>query len=111
MTTNDEVRFLAALLTMRPGETMADRLTQYLKPPAWHSGACAGLGPGAFYPEAKGSTPAPGLEVCRRCPVVDACAAAGDDEDHGTWGGRSERERRVVRSSGRLPRPVSGEVA
>lgn len=27
---DDEVRFLAALLTMRPGETMADRLTEFL---------------------------------------------------------------------------------
>ncbi len=105
---DDEVRFLAALLTMRPGETMADRLTEFLKPPPWHArAACAGLGPGAFYAEGKGSTPAAGLEVCRRCPVVEPCADAGQDEDHGTWGGRTERERRLVRSSGRLPRPAA----
>lgn len=96
---DDEVRFLAALLTTRPGETLADRLTAYLKPPAWHAlAACAGMGPAAFFPEGRGSSPAAGLEVCRSCPVVDACAAAGQAEDHGTWGGRTERERRQIRS-------------
>lgn len=104
---DDEVRFLAALLTTRPGETLADRLTAYLKPPAWHAlAACAGMGPAAFFPEGRGSSPAAGLEVCSGCPVVAECREAGAGE-LGVWGGTTEKERRLIRSSGRLAPPAA----
>ena len=37
--------------------------------------------------------------VCRRCPVIDACAwtALISAEPHGVWGGMSEAERRRLR--------------
>ncbi|MER5914514.1 WhiB family transcriptional regulator [Streptomyces sp. NPDC001982] len=45
--------------------------------------------------------------VCRRCPVIEACAwtAMSGPETYGVWGGMSEGERRQLR---RLrPRKVS----
>lgn len=41
--------------------------------------------------------------VCATCPVADECLdfALDTDEKHGIWGGKSERERRSIRSTRR----------
>lgn len=37
-------------------------------------------------------------EICARCPVRSECLLAGLDEPDGIWGGRTERERRIIRA-------------
>lgn len=36
-------------------------------------------------------------EICAECPARDACADHGLAEQHGVWGGTSEKERRQLR--------------
>lgn len=69
-----------------------------LKPEPWMAAAvCSQTDPEVFFPE-KGGTSGPAKQVCRRCPVIDACLAyAVEHGELGIWGGTSERERRVVR--------------
>jgi hypothetical protein len=99
---------MVALMATSAGYDALDRLADFLRRPAWHArAACAGLGPAIFYPEGRGSNPRAGLEVCARCEVVAECAASGRTEAHGTWGGRSEAQRRQIRSSGRLRPPAA----
>lgn len=96
---------IAALILAGPGE-LPEVLQALLGRPAWHrDAACAGMGTDVFFPD-RGSTPAAGLAVCRTCSVAAQCAEAGKDE-LGVWGGTTERGRRLVRSSGRLPRPAA----
>lgn len=60
----------------------------------WERAACAGSDVNLFYPET-GETMAPGLSVCRRCPVRKPCLReAVDRNDHyGIWGGTTPRDR------------------
>lgn len=55
---------------------------------------CAQTDPELFFPEKGGST-TEAKKVCRQCPVIDECLEWAIDarEDHGVWGGMSERER------------------
>lgn len=63
--------------------------------PRWQArAACAGLGPGRFYPE-KGSDGAAAKAVCARCPVVGPCGrlAADNSERFGIWAGVNTADR------------------
>lgn len=66
---------------------------------AWRThAACRDMDPGIFFPTT-GSDVAPAKAICAACPVAAQCGeyALGRNEDHGVWGGMSERERRRVR--------------
>lgn len=43
-------------------------------------------------------------QICAECPVAEPCLAYALDHGikHGTWGGKSERERRLLRRERRL---------
>ncbi|MFE0189658.1 WhiB family transcriptional regulator [Streptomyces sp. NPDC059008] len=72
--------------------------------PNWRDrGACKDVDPDLFFPV--GST-GPALlqveeakSVCRRCPVLETCAAWAleNREAHGVWGGMSEDDRRRIK--------------
>jgi hypothetical protein len=67
--------------------------------PDWHAdGLCQQVDPELFYPE-KGETAKPAKAVCDRCDVRDKCLqwALDNDEKHGVWGGKTEKERRAMR--------------
>jgi WhiB family redox-sensing transcriptional regulator len=62
---------------------------------SWQEEAlCAQTDPALFFPEKGGST-REAKKVCRECPVVAQCLewALEAGEEHGVWGGMSERER------------------
>lgn len=67
--------------------------------------ACRGAGPARFFPvrESGGGAAdyAEAIAFCARCPVVDACRAAGAEEPAGVWGGEiaSRRRRRTSRAA------------
>lgn len=69
---------------------------------------CAQTDPEAFYPE-KGSSPRDAKKVCLTCPVRAMCLewALDTDEKWGVWGGKSERERRVIRADRRKAAAVA----
>lgn len=60
---------------------------------------CAQVGSDEWFPD-KGQSTALAKRVCRRCPVVAECLAYAlrNDERHGVWGAKSERERRAMRT-------------
>jgi WhiB family transcriptional regulator, redox-sensing transcriptional regulator len=64
--------------------------------------ACAGMDASLFFP-VNGNDVAAAVEICQGCPVRDDCLdyALERGEDHGVWGGCSERERRRIRRSRR----------
>jgi WhiB family transcriptional regulator, redox-sensing transcriptional regulator len=67
--------------------------------PDWFQRAsCMGVDPDLFFPE-RGASTREAKEVCRGCPVCEDCLeyAIVVAEKHGVWGGKSERERRVIR--------------
>ncbi|SDZ75480.1 WhiB family transcriptional regulator, redox-sensing transcriptional regulator [Bowdeniella nasicola] len=67
--------------------------------PAWYELAlCAQTDPEAFFPEKGGST-REAKRVCASCPVAKKCLeyALENDERFGIWGGKSERERRLLK--------------
>ena len=67
---------------------------------AWRSRAlCAETDPEAFFPEKGGST-REAKRVCEGCDVRTPCLeyALENDERFGIWGGKSERERRHLKS-------------
>lgn len=78
---------------------------------------CAQTDPELFFPQKGGST-TEAKKVCRRCPVVSDCLEWAIDagEEHGVWGGMSERERTAyARSSRRKPKmsfpvPTDAEI-
>lgn len=73
--------------------------------PPWRELAnCQGTDPEVFYPEKGGST-AEAKRICGRCYVEPECLAWAleRDERFGVWGGRSERERRLLRRLGSRP--------
>lgn len=70
--------------------------------------ACADLPVEMFYPS-RGEDHRPAKAVCARCPVRAECLrfALVNRENHGVWGGLSERERRRIRRSARAAgRPI-----
>jgi hypothetical protein len=60
-------------------------------PPKWHEQAsCRGQGPGAWFPDRQSvAAAAAAIQICTNCPVQEACAEAGQREDHGVWGGEA----------------------
>lgn len=57
---------------------------------------CRGCDPDLFFPE-RGESCFEAKLVCSHCPVQAECLEAGLMESVGVWGGKSERERRVLR--------------
>jgi WhiB family redox-sensing transcriptional regulator len=57
-----------------------------------------GVDPELFFP-VKGASARPAKRVCQRCPVRAECLefALATRQEHGVWGGLSERERRRLR--------------
>jgi WhiB family redox-sensing transcriptional regulator len=65
---------------------------------AWmDAGNCRSVSPSVFFPS-DGVGVEVAREVCRDCPVKNACLeyALVNHIDHGVWGGTSERERRRI---------------
>jgi WhiB family redox-sensing transcriptional regulator len=75
---------------------LVDLLARLDRPPWYELAACRGLDPDLFFPE-RGERTDDALAVCAPCPVRDDCLAAGLTERFGIWGGRSERQRRILR--------------
>ena len=71
--------------------------------PAWRAVAtynCKGMGFSTFFPEnAVGVVEA--KKICEGCPVQRICLefALQNNEDHGIWGGVSERTRKKMRQT------------
>lgn len=61
-------------------------------------GACRDLSPDMFYPGSFDyETVIQAKRVCAVCPVLAVCREVGLGEQHGVWGGMTERERRRER--------------
>jgi WhiB family redox-sensing transcriptional regulator len=72
-----------------------------IEPEPWvQDAACAEVDPEAFFPDKGGST-RNAKTVCKGCDVADECLAYAlrNDERFGIWGGKSERDRRKLRTS------------
>ena len=88
-------------------------LDDLLLRPAWHAqAACRGASPALFFGKASQGVgkvyEVTRAAYCAACPVVAECAAAGDHEEHGLWGGMSVRERAEARGAARVvPRGVA----
>lgn len=74
---------------------------------AWMSwAACLHANPELFFPTAAGLTGAgqaqEAKEVCASCPVRPACLAYAltTGQQHGIWGGATEKERQTIARSG-----------
>jgi len=68
--------------------------------PSWRArAACGDADPDLFFPP-DGVSAEPGRRICARCPVRQECLdyAISNGIAHGTWGGLSERDRRVLRA-------------
>lgn len=66
----------------------------------WEHGACHGLPTQLFYPrrEDPPDTSSLGAAICQSCEIKSACLEwAMKHEKFGTWGGLSERQRRLMR--------------
>ena len=61
---------------------------------------CAGVDPELFFPD-RGASTREAKAVCQACVVRVECLdyALDHSEKHGTWGGKSERERRRMREA------------
>ena len=71
-----------------------------IRRPPWHAdAACRGLPPDLFYTKL-GEPTQQAKAVCASCPVTTPCLefALTHHEKFGIWGGKSERERRHLRS-------------
>lgn len=70
-------------------------------PPQWtRYAACADMDVSSFYPDRQGAKEAVGVarDVCRRCPVRQACLQhALDHNEVGIWAGTTEEQRRQMR--------------
>lgn len=78
---------------------LRDALGDVLCAPEWHDEArCNGLDADMFFPE-RGEATEEAKRVCFECPVKLECLTYALDKNIkvGTWGGRSERERRRMR--------------
>lgn len=64
----------------------------------WHAQAeCAGMPTDWFYPPQGQTIDRRARDACSQCPVRAECAAAGETERWGTWGGITPLERRQAR--------------
>ena len=73
--------------------------------PAWMAeAACAGADPGDWFPS-KGNPGKTAKAVCAHCLVREPCLQLALDEGHthGVWGGRTPKERSVVRHPQGVP--------
>lgn len=69
--------------------------------PEWmEAAACRGMDTNMFFPE-RGEPVDNARAVCARCPVNAECLeyALANRDKFGVWGGKSERERRKLRSA------------
>lgn len=76
-----------------------DALTGDVDRPEWYGRAsCAQADPDAFFPR-QGQSNRQAKRVCAGCDVRAECLeyALENDEEHGVWGGMSDRERRKQR--------------
>lgn len=66
-------------------------------------GNCLGIDSDLFYPE-RGVSSANAKKVCEPCVVKMECLnyAIENGEKFGIWGGKSERERRIIRRERRI---------
>ena len=74
------------------------------KPEPWKQyGACATADPDLFFPKRGGDT-SQAKAICASCQCRKACLeyALRHGEKYGIWGGKSERERRVLRRAVRV---------
>lgn len=72
-----------------------------LTPADWAASAlCAQVDPELFFPEkdAGKNSAAEAKRVCMRCEVRLQCLEAHLHEQHGVWGGTSERQRQALRN-------------
>ena len=71
--------------------------------------ACIGADTELFYP-ARGESCTEAKLICHKCPVQRECLtyALVCYEKHGVWGGKSERERRILRR--RIPRHINIQI-
>jgi WhiB family redox-sensing transcriptional regulator len=65
-------------------------------------GLCRGVDPDLFFPERGGDVRTP-KAICQQCVIQERCLefALTNAEKFGIWGGKSERERRHLRSARR----------
>lgn len=71
---------------------------------AWvEQAVCASTDPEQFFPE-KGNRNREAKQMCAQCPVRKDCLgyALDRNEQHGIWGGYSDRERRQLRRDKRI---------
>jgi WhiB family redox-sensing transcriptional regulator len=61
------------------------------------SALCGQVAPDMWFPD-KGGSSKPAKDICHKCPHESECLeeALGRDERFGIYGGKSERERRVI---------------
>lgn len=81
---------------------------EMLRRPDWFADAnCRGLDPELFFP-GRGQDVKQAKEVCRRCDVQVECLtyALNNGEKFGVFGGKSEKERRQIRSNVAKVRPI-----
>jgi WhiB family redox-sensing transcriptional regulator len=63
----------------------------------WYDEAlCVGSDVSVFFPE-QGDSAEPAKAICRQCPVAEACLEENLYEIHGVYGGKSGKERQVIR--------------
>lgn len=88
--------------------TVDDLLTAIAAPtPDWHhQAACRGINPDLFFPTAGRNTANNALETCHSCPVRTECLDAHLYENHGIFGGTTERDRIKLRRNTRQTGPV-----
>jgi len=77
---------------------------QFIARPAWFDqAACRDTPVAVFFPNQNEQRHADTVDIsrakriCATCPVRSDCLAYGLEERQGIWGGRSQRERRIIR--------------
>ena len=70
------------------------------RPDWWDNAACRTSHPDVFFPT-RGEDTHEAKAICAGCPVASECLAGALErrEMFGIWGGRSERQRRRIRST------------
>lgn len=93
-------------LVLKPGQKfiIAEPVRERNADQPWREQAeCKGMDPNIFFPDCGAGVQA-ALDICDRCLVREDCLDHSLEaiEDKGIWGGRSERERRVLRRQRRM---------
>jgi hypothetical protein len=81
------------------GNDRDDAARPFFERPEWHQrAACADVHTDVFFPT-RGQDTRPAKAICATCSVRDECLewALDNVDQHGVWGGKSERERRGMR--------------